>query len=456
MQLVRHELRLAATRRQFLLDRNGRLSRFRAAGGGFHAWLSDKKTVDFFCDVARTCLEGTSRMQLPSTWRILVFAYALSMTAAVSHAQRTLPSAAATRFASSARFASPHHSQRAMTSVVSQSRYSSPDEPCFEAPATADDVLNSQQEFCEPNFAPQCQPQCYNYCCDPCRQWTFRAGAIFLHRQRPDNQSLISNPAIAGSGLNAHGFNPGWGTGVDASLIRHRLFGSNNDLELRYFGIDNWNDRQTLPLNGSPLVINTNPPTFITGRRDISSQYSLSLLNAEMNLRHRAGPRVTWIGGFRYLQYNEQLNTQLVNGPGVGDIHYNVAATNNLFGLQAGAAFDLFSSCDGCVQLYGKAGLYANQSSQDTSLTNFSAPAATFTANGQSTSLATVGEFGITGSRRIWRNLALRGGYQVLGLSGVATAPGQFPATSLINQSGLNNNDSVLFHGATVGLELTY
>lgn len=146
------------------------------------------------------------------------------------------------------------------------------------------------------------------------------------------------------------------------------------------------------------MVINTNPPTFITGGRDISSQYSSSLLNTELSLRHRAGLRVTWIGGFRYLQLNEDLNTQLINGPLVGNVNYDVAATNNLFGLQAGAAFDVFCSCDCCVQIYGTAGLYANQSSQDTSLTNFSAPAATFTASGQSTSLATVGEFGITGT----------------------------------------------------------
>ena len=392
-------------------------------------------------------------MQLPSIRRILVFACALSMTAAVAHAQRTQPSVSAKIIASSAAFASPHRPLRRVTPAVSQT-YSSPlEESYFEAPATADEVLNSEPSFCESNCEPQC---CFDYCCDPCRQWTFRAGAIFLHRQSPDNQPLISDPAIAGSGLNAHGFTPGWGSGVDVSLIRHRLFETNNDLEFRYFGISNWNDTQTLRLNGSPLVINTNSPTFITGGRDISSQYLLSLQNAELNLRHRASPGVTWIGGFRYLQFNEQLNSQLVNGPGVGDVHYNVAATNNLFGLQAGAAVDLFSSCDCCVQLYGKAGLYANQSSQDSSLTNFSAPAATFMANGQSTSLATAGEFGITGSKRIWRNLALRGGYQVLGLSRVATAPGQYSATSLVNQSGLNNNDSVLFHGATVGLELTY
>ena len=396
-------------------------------------------------------------MQLPSVRQLLIFAYALSITAAAAHAQRPQSSATARSFASSQTFASPHRPQRSVRPVVLQSEFSPLDEHYFDAPATADEVLNSEPDYCESNCIPQCEQQCcYNYCCDPSRRWTFQAGAIFLHRQRPDSQSLISDPAIAGSGLNARGFNPGWGTGFDASLIQHRVFGSNNDLELRYFQISDWNDTQTLRLNGSPLVINTNPPTFITGGRNIISQYSSSLVDTELNLRHRAGNRVTWIGGFRYLQFNDRLNTQLIIDTGVDNINYNVSARNDLFGLQAGALFDLFSSCDCCIQLYGKAGLYANQSVHNTAMACNCTPPETFSANGQSTQLATVGEFGVTGSRRIWRNLALRGGYQVIGLSGVATAPGQFPVTNLISQSGLNNNDSVLFHGATLGLELTY
>lgn len=395
-------------------------------------------------------------MQLPSIRRILVLVYVLSVTATAVHAQQPAATVPSKSVASSSHFAPARCPQRKVTPVVSHTRFSPLDESYFEAPATADEILNSEPDFCESGCAPQCSPECFSYCCDPCRMWTFRAGAIFLHRQRPANQSLISDPAIAGSGLNADDFSPGWGTGVDVSLIRHRLFESNNDLELRYFGIDNRHDTQTLQLTGSPLIINTNPATFVMGGRDISSQYSLSLLNTELNLRHRTGSGVTWIGGFRYLQFNEQLNSQLINGPGVGDVHYNVAATNNLFGMQVGAAYDLLSSCDCCVQLYGNVGLYANQASQNTSLTNFSAPATTFTASGQSTGLATVGEFGVTGSKRIWRNLAIRGGYHVLGLSGISTAPNQFPATSLVNQSGLNTNNSALFHGATLGLELTY
>lgn len=394
-------------------------------------------------------------MRIPMMLRILVFTSVLTVTASATIAQRRTAPVPTLQSSSSEPESTRNrgNGRRSTISLVSQSNVSPIDESYFEPPLTPAELLNSNSECC----TPQCQPPCcFNYCCDPSRLWTFRVGAMFLHRQRPADQPLISDPAIAGSGLNARDFNPGWGSGIDASLIRHRLFGSNNDLELRYFGINNWTSSQSLQLNGDPLTIHTNPPTSITGGRNINSQYSSSLLNTELNLRHRAGDRVTLLAGFRYLQFNEQLNTQLLTGTGFDDINYNVAATNDLFGLQAGALYDLFSSCDCCVQLYGKAGLYANQSAQYTSMACNCAPPATFSANGQSTRLATVGEFGITGSRRIWRNLALRGGYQMIGLSGVTTAPGQFPATDFLNQSGLSNNNSVLFHGATVGLEWTY
>lgn len=295
-----------------------------------------------------------------------------------------------------------------------------------------------------------------NYCCDPCRAWTVRAGAMFLHRGRPGGQLLFSDPAVAGSGVNADDFNPGWGTGVDVSLIQHRTFQTDNDLELRFFGVDSWSDTQSSRLNGNPLIIHNTPPTFITGGRDISSHYSLSLMNTELNLRRRMGSRWTALGGFRHVQFNEELNTRLLNGPGVGDIHYNVNANNDLFGLQAGLLYDLSSSCDCCVQLYGKAGIYANHATQFTSLTNFSAPVAMFTVDGGTTQLAGVGEVGVSGSKRLWKNLALRGAYQVFVLDGVATAPGQISASSFVSQSGLGNSDTVIFHGATVGLEWTY
>lgn len=329
------------------------------------------------------------------------------------------------------------------------------DAATFDPVPTPSQIFNGSEGCGESLVQPTCQC-CTNYCCDPCRTWTVRAGAMFLHRARPDGQLLFSDPAVAGSGVNADDFNPGWGTGVDVSLIQHRTFQTDNDLELRFFGVDSWSDTQSSRLNGNPLVIHNSPPTFITGGRDISSHYSLSLMNTELNLRRRMGSRWTALGGFRHVQFNEELNAQLINGPGVGDVHYNVNANNDLFGLQAGMLYDLSSSCDCCVQLYGKAGIYANHATQFTSLTNFSAPAAVFTVDGGTTQLAGVGEVGVSGSKRIWKNLALRGAYQVFVLDGVATAPGQFPASSFVSQSGLGNDDTVIFHGATIGLEWTY
>ena len=54
--------------------------------------------------------------------------------------------------------------------------------------------------------------------------------------------------------------------------------------------------------------------------------------------------------------------------------------------------------------------------------------------------------------------LAVTGGYQLMWLDGLALAPEQIPITSLVapGSAGVNTQGELLFHGATVGLMLTY
>ncbi|MEZ6063243.1 MAG: hypothetical protein R3C19_23090 [Planctomycetaceae bacterium] len=295
-----------------------------------------------------------------------------------------------------------------------------------------------------------------NACCDPCQTWTASVGAVFVHRAMPKFQPLISDPAAPGAGLNAADFNPGWAAGMDLGLTRHRAFDSATDLEFRFFNVDDWSDSRTLRLNGNPLVIHTNPQTFVTGGRDVTSVYSSRLMSVEANARRCIGSRTTLLYGLRYMQLNERLLNRLTSGPGVGDILFTVAADNDLIGLQTGLVCDLLAGCDCCVQFYGKAGLYLNDAGQFSSLTNFSAPATTFTANGDQLSVAGSGEFGIVARRRLCNNLSLQAGYHVLGLHGVATAPGQLSRSGFLTGTGLDRNDTVMFHGASLQLLLAY
>ncbi|MGD9719626.1 MAG: hypothetical protein AB7O59_00225 [Pirellulales bacterium] len=58
-----------------------------------------------------------------------------------------------------------------------------------------------------------------------------------------------------------------------------------------------------------------------------------------------------------------------------------------------------------------------------------------------------MGDSSFTGVIQLTDNLALRAGYQLLWVSGVATASDQLPATSL------DTSGDVFLHGALVGAE---
>jgi Protein of unknown function (DUF1551). len=62
---------------------------------------------------------------------------------------------------------------------------------------------------------------------------------------------------------------------------------------------------------------------------------------------------------------------------------------------------------------------------------------------------------------QVIKGLALKVGYEVLWLAGVALAPGQIQETyttspDIVSALGVNSSSSVLFHGATAGLEYSF
>ena len=53
-------------------------------------------------------------------------------------------------------------------------------------------------------------------------------------------------------------------------------------------------------------------------------------------------------------------------------------------------------------------------------------------------------------------HLALRGGYRLLWLDGVALASDQLAVSDFANGSGFNDSGNVFYHGAFAGFELAY
>ncbi|MCX5678560.1 MAG: BBP7 family outer membrane beta-barrel protein [Candidatus Omnitrophica bacterium] len=95
-------------------------------------------------------------------------------------------------------------------------------------------------------------------------------------------------------------------------------------------------------------------------------------------------------------------------------------------------------------------------------LTGVSVAKTVYESGASANNAAFVGEGGLQCKYQVTRAITLKLGYEVLWLSGVATAPGQICQTYIFNNPtrvythAVNSNSSVLFHGATAGLDISF
>jgi hypothetical protein len=181
-----------------------------------------------------------------------------------------------------------------------------------------------------------------------------------------------------------------------------------------------------------------------------------------------------WLAGFRYFQFNEgfNLNTDY-NDWMVGDagdydeMCYRVNTKNTLLGFQMGGQGSWY--INNCLSLYGsgRAGVFNNHvtSSQALYGLNGDAVIATGTYAGQAyrytasnDSLAAIGQIDLGLRYQHGCHWSFNGGYRVVGISGVATAPGQF-ADNFADPRYVRNvcaSDSVILHGAYAGVQYAW
>ncbi len=297
---------------------------------------------------------------------------------------------------------------------------------------------------------------CCNLCpCNDCAScWVIRAGAIVMHRSRPSSATLVSNftnrpPTWFGTQLNAADLNFGYQAGFDVGAIRKL-----NDcwsLEGRYFQIDSWN------ANSGPTGVPNSGVSFQGARVGfpipsfISASYSSLLRSAELNGRRELNGWLTALAGFRYINLDESLTvTQEAFAVGGFQRAHNARTTNNLFGGQLGAEASIWSCGRLRVDGYGKAGLYLNSATTDYNLP------AVFNFHGQQDHLAFVGDISLTATYCVTNHVALRGGYQVLWVEGVALASDQFVAPSSAPRATVDATGGVFYHGFIAGLEISW
>ena len=261
---------------------------------------------------------------------------------------------------------------------------------------------------------------------------------------------LFDDPTLPTVAMNADEFDFGWETGYFLSMIAHK--GVNGaDFEFRYLDVD-WSDSQFLAVTGSPVRVNTATPLTFGGPRDITSVYDSELSSYQFLLRQSLDARTKLTGGFRYLQLDEALRTNLVSTsfPAGTDEIYNVFTSNNLYGLDLGLETLLYSSCDCCLEGFLRGGAFANDADQNSALRT-----AVGDNSGSDTSFAYVLEAGLTGTWSLCQNLNLRAEYLAMYIDGVALASDQIPTTSF-PAGGLTTDGDVFVHGGTLGLEFVF
>lgn len=319
------------------------------------------------------------------------------------------------------------------------------------AACSADDAQSQDQEVTSPDSLPAFDPQACEICAP---RWSARMGAVFLQRARPESTPYIVNFNTGAPVVDPSNFVFPFQGGADVGLIRH---GEQADIDFRYFGVNEWSASQGT-INGpvgTVLAIpgsGTGSPVPVL----LSPTYKSSLNSAEINLRRNVSSRLTLLGGFRYISLHDDLFTRAVDPNTSLSTDARFRTTNSLYGMQVGADTILWQN-GGRFRVEGviKAGLFGN--SAVSRLSEAVNGGSVLDVGGSRSRPAFVGDLNFTGVYQINDRWALRGGYQLLWLSGVAVASEQLQGINFSTAHfSTTTANGAFFHGAMVGVERSW
>ncbi len=319
-------------------------------------------------------------------------------------------------------------------------------------PAKADQPSESNCSSCQECNSSGCCD--INYCC--CPPWYVDAGVVILHREKSNAHEIMRpvNPILPSFTSTENPF--GWNGDLDVT-VGYRT-DCCNAWEVRYFGDPGATDRESIafgfngaPAIGSQYTIATGGP-FDVLRLD--AQYQTDLHSIEINQRHTVTDNVTFISGFRYLELDEDLTID-VTIVGLQAAQYAWSDDNHLYGGQIGTDLMLWNRGPLRINSVVKGGLYGVAS--DNAFTNRTLVGTTIRNGGSASDVAFVGEIDLMATYSICQHVALRGGYQLLWIDGIALANNAATETSPANGGALIDMDGdLLYHGATAALEFTW
>jgi hypothetical protein len=310
------------------------------------------------------------------------------------------------------------------------------EEPLVSAPG----VDGNSQQYTDTDvlgIGGNCQPTCL-----------VSAGAVILHRSRPDATLLVREYLGPSEISRGDDFGFGWDAGPELTVARRMASG--DFWEVRYFndtGADS-TERYGNPVNFQLGNFANISATNLTG------QYTTTLHSTEINWRHPWSDRCTLLAGFRWLEVRDRLR-YAVTFP-LFDADYDWDQHNHLYGGQIGTDLDLWKRNSRLKINAGlKAGVFGEVADNDFALSRSNAPPIDGGDQGDNT--AVVGEIGLTGAYLITPHVAVHAGYQLLWIDNLALASDQAAAaTATFTQDAIDVNGKLFYHGATAGVDLVW
>jgi hypothetical protein len=290
-------------------------------------------------------------------------------------------------------------------------------------------------------------------CDSGCPNWTVSAGAVFLQREA-GGAVFLQTPGTTFSAPDV-----GFQAGARVSLVKHRECGL--DYEFAYMGFGSsagfdftagsLNGVQQVP-NGSQIEFQT--PLLIGADAILLSGLQSNFNSIEVNVRENVTEYLTLLAGFRWINLNERFS-YLFTIPPLASIVGSTQADNNLLGFQVGADGVLYDMGRFRFDGIAKAGIYGNLAQNQSAIVGIPVPGALAFSH-DTTDLAFEADARIGGTYFLTDRFAVRGGYQVMWLEGVALAAEQIAVTDWGNLRGVDTSGSPFYHGAYVEAMLTW
>ena len=291
------------------------------------------------------------------------------------------------------------------------------------------------------------------------RPWfTTRLGYVHMWRQNDSDIPLVVPDAGMTPSFTSSDFSFDGRPGIDVSMSWHSKY--NCGIDVRYVGADSFLASGQHIALADPQIATILPTDSVFAALDVFTlNTSSTLRSVEVLGHHQLCGQWDVNLGYRYMELDEWLRID-VNQPLAFLQEVGFDAGNRLNGIQIGLDGPLWDHGGRFrMDAFSNFGMYYNKIDTWSYLRDPAAPAVSGSGTSSNNHTAFGMELGLYASYAVTRRIAIRSGYQMLLLDGVALAADQVPNTGdLYNLPTTvsvmpHADNTILFHGLNLGLE---